>query len=88
VLGAATARGEAAFLALRTREGLRAERFAAEFGAVPRRFFAAAIDELVAAGLLVERAGGDLAPGARGFAFNDAVAARFVEGEVDCAGPA
>jgi oxygen-independent coproporphyrinogen-3 oxidase len=88
VLGAATARGEAAFLALRTREGLRAERFAAEFGAKPRHFFAAAIDELVAAGLLAERAGGDLAPAARGFAFADAVAARFVADQVDSAGPA
>jgi oxygen-independent coproporphyrinogen-3 oxidase len=80
VLDAATARGEAAFLALRTRAGLVAERFAAEFGAPPRRFFARAIEELVAAGLLAERANGDLAPLARGFAFADAVAARFVAG--------
>jgi oxygen-independent coproporphyrinogen-3 oxidase len=88
VLDAATARGEAAFLALRTREGLRAEPFAAEFGATPRHFFSAEIDELVAAGLLAEGAGGDLAPAPRGFAFADAVAARFVAGEVDSAGPA
>jgi oxygen-independent coproporphyrinogen-3 oxidase len=88
VLDAATARGEAAFLALRTRDGLRAEPFAAEFGARPRHFFAAAIDELLAAGLVAERAGGDLAPLPRGFAFADAVAARFVAGEVDSAGPA
>jgi oxygen-independent coproporphyrinogen-3 oxidase len=88
VLDAATARGEAAFLSLRTRAGLRAEPFAAEFGAKPRRFFAAAIDELVAAGLLAERAGGDLAPLPRGFAFADAVAARFLADAVDSAGPA
>jgi coproporphyrinogen III oxidase-like Fe-S oxidoreductase len=75
---AATARGEAAFLALRTREGLGADGFAAEFGAPPRRFFAAEIDELLAAGLLVERANGDLAPSRRGFAFADLPAARFV----------
>jgi len=78
VPGPATARGEAAFLALRTREGLVAERFAAEFGAAPRHFFAAAIDELVAEGLVAESASGDLAPSPRGFAFADAVAARFV----------
>jgi oxygen-independent coproporphyrinogen-3 oxidase len=88
VLGAATARGEAAFLALRTREGLVAERFAAEFGAPPRHFFAAAIDELVAAGLLAEGSGGDLAPAPRGLAFADALGARFVAEQVDCAGPA
>jgi oxygen-independent coproporphyrinogen-3 oxidase len=75
---AATARGEAAFLALRTREGLGAERFAAEFGARPRHFFAAEIDELLAAELLVEDASGDLTPSRRGFAFADLVAARFV----------
>jgi oxygen-independent coproporphyrinogen-3 oxidase len=88
VLGAATARGEAAFLALRTREGLVAARFTAEFGAPPRHFFGAAIDELVAAGLLAEGEGGDLAPAPRGFAFADALAARFVGEQVDCAGPA
>jgi len=88
VLDAATARGEAAFLALRTRAGLAAARFASEFGAEPRRFFAAAIDELVAAGLLAERANGDLAPHARGFAFADEIAARFVAGQVDAARPA
>ena len=52
--------------------------FAAEFGATPRHFFAAAIDELLAAGLLVERATGDLAPSRHGFAFADLLAARFV----------
>ena len=75
---AATARGEAAFLALRTREGLAADGFAAEFGAKPRHFFAAAIDEGVGEGLLEERANGDLAPSRRGFAFADLLAARFI----------
>jgi oxygen-independent coproporphyrinogen-3 oxidase len=75
---AATARGEAAFLALRTREGLAADGFAAEFGARPRHFFAAAIDEGVREGLLEERANGDLTPSRRGFAFADRLAARFV----------
>jgi len=78
VLDAATARGEAAFLALRTRRGLDAARFAAEFGAAPRHFFAAEIDALTAEGLLEESASGDLALCARGWLFADTVAARFV----------
>jgi oxygen-independent coproporphyrinogen-3 oxidase len=78
VLDAATARGEAAFLALRTRRGLDAGRFAAEFGAVPRHFFAGAIDALVAQGLLAEGASGDLALPPRGWLFADEVASRFV----------
>jgi len=78
VLDAATARGEAAFLALRTRRGLDAERFAAEFGGAPRRWFAAEIDALLAEGLVVERASGDLVLGARGWLFADTVATRFV----------
>ena len=48
------ARGEAVFLALRTSVGLDAERFAREFGAPPRAFFADAIDALRAQGLLEE----------------------------------
>jgi oxygen-independent coproporphyrinogen-3 oxidase len=80
VLSAETARGEAVFLALRTRRGLDAAAFAAEFGGAPRRFFAAAIDALVAEGLVEERPSGDLVPGPRGLAFADAVAARFVGG--------
>jgi oxygen-independent coproporphyrinogen-3 oxidase len=74
----ATARGEAVFLALRTREGLAADAFAAEFGAPPRNFFAGAIDESVAAGQLAESAAGDLALTDGGWLFADAVAARFV----------
>lgn len=53
-LDAATARGEAVFLALRTERGLDAGRFAAEFGAPPRAFFAAQIDALASAGLIEE----------------------------------
>jgi oxygen-independent coproporphyrinogen-3 oxidase len=79
-LDARTARGEAAFLALRTAAGLDAASFATEFGAPPRAFWNTAIDELVAAGLLVEdatRAGGlRLTP--RGFLLSDSVFLRFV----------
>jgi oxygen-independent coproporphyrinogen-3 oxidase len=85
VLGAATAHGEAAFLALRTRRGLDAARFAAEFGAPPRAFFGAAIDALVAEGLLSESATGDLAATRRGFLFADELGGRFVAGPVDSA---
>ena len=77
-LDEATARGEAMFLALRTARGLDAAAFAREFGAFPRAFFATAIDELVAAGLLVESAAGDLALTARGFLLSDSVFERFV----------
>jgi oxygen-independent coproporphyrinogen-3 oxidase len=80
---AATARGEAAFLALRTRRGLDAGGFAAEFGAEPRRFFAQEIDVLVAEGLLAESAAGDLTPTARSWLFADTVAAHFVAAPVD-----
>jgi oxygen-independent coproporphyrinogen-3 oxidase len=79
-LDARTARGEAAFLALRTAAGLDAASFATEFGAPPRAFWNTAIDELVAADLLVEdaaRAGGlRLTP--RGFLLSDSVFLRFV----------
>jgi oxygen-independent coproporphyrinogen-3 oxidase len=77
-LGEPTARSEAVFLALRTREGVDARAFAAEFGAPPRAFFASAIDESVAAGQLAETAEGDLALTEAGWLFADAVAARFV----------
>ncbi len=77
VLDAPTARGEAAFLALRTRAGLDAARFADEFGCPPRHWFATAIDALVGDGLVEERENGDLVPGPRGFAFADTVAAHF-----------
>jgi oxygen-independent coproporphyrinogen-3 oxidase len=75
---AATARGEAMFLGLRTRAGLDAVAFAAEFGAPPRAFFAAEIDALRDAGLLVETPRGDLRLGARGFLLSDSVFERFV----------
>jgi oxygen-independent coproporphyrinogen III oxidase len=83
---AATARGEAAFLALRTRAGLDAARFAAEFGAEPRHFFAPAIDALCALGLLDESSAGDLRPTARSWLFADTVATHFVDAPVDSAG--
>lgn len=77
-LGAAAARGEAAFLALRTARGLDARAFAAEFGAAPRAWWAAAIDDCVAAELLRESPDGSLALTPRGFLFSDSVFARFV----------
>jgi oxygen-independent coproporphyrinogen III oxidase len=83
---AATARGEAAFLALRTRTGLDAARFGAEFGAKPRQFFAPAIDALRALGLVDESEAGDLRPTARGWLFADTVATHFVGVPVDSAG--
>ena len=72
------ARGEAVFLALRMRTGLAAAEFAAEFGAAPRHFFAAAIESARADGLLIESEAGDLALSERGWLFADEVAARFV----------
>jgi oxygen-independent coproporphyrinogen-3 oxidase len=78
VLGFETARGEAVFLALRTARGLDAADFAAEFGAVPRAFYAAAIEPLVAAGLLCEAPEGDLRLSARGRLLSDTVFAHFV----------
>lgn len=53
-LSDAQARGEALFLALRTREGLDARAFAREFGAPPRAFFPEAIDSFLADGLICE----------------------------------
>jgi len=73
-----TARGEAVFLALRQREGLAAADFAAEFGAPPRRWFAAAVDELVSGGLLAESPGGDLRLTPRAWPLADGVFAHFV----------
>jgi oxygen-independent coproporphyrinogen-3 oxidase len=77
VLDARTARGEAAFLALRTRQGIEALAFAAEFGGPPRDFFAAPIERLVAQGLLLETRGGDLRLSARGRLLSDGVFAEF-----------
>jgi coproporphyrinogen III oxidase-like Fe-S oxidoreductase len=72
------ARGEAVFLALRTSVGLDAERFAAEFGAPPRAFFAEAIGELSAQGLLEEADTGRLSLTPRGRMLADTVFAHFV----------
>jgi len=79
-LDARTARGEAAFLALRTAAGLDAASFAAEFGAPPRAYWNAAIDELVAAGLLVEDSAraDSLRLTPRGLLLSDSVFLRFV----------
>jgi oxygen-independent coproporphyrinogen-3 oxidase len=81
VLDAPTARAEAVFLALRASNGLDAAEFAVEFGAAPRAFFGAAIDELLTAGLLEELGGespGDLRLTARGKRLSDSVFERFV----------
>jgi oxygen-independent coproporphyrinogen-3 oxidase len=78
VLDARVARGEAVFLALRTRRGLAREGFASEFGAPPRAFFAEPIDRLVAAGLLAEEPAGDLRLTPRGRILSDSVFAEFV----------
>jgi len=77
LLDARTARGEAAFLALRTRRGIKAEAFAGEFGGPPRAFFAEPIERLVAQGLLLEDPGGDLRLSARGRLLSDSVFAEF-----------
>ena len=78
IFDAATARGEAAFLALRDARGLRAAAFADEFGSPPRAFFESAIDRLTVAGLLDESATGDLRLTARGRSLADTVSAEFV----------
>jgi oxygen-independent coproporphyrinogen-3 oxidase len=78
VLDARTARGEAALLGLRTRRGVSAAEFAAEFGAPPRRFFAAAIDRFRDAGLLLEAPDGDLRLSERGRLLADSVCEAFV----------
>jgi len=78
VLDARTARGEAAFLALRMTSGLEAARFEAEFGGPPRRFFAGAIDACAKAGLLLEFGAGNLRLTARGRLLSDSVFAQLV----------
>lgn len=78
VLSPEVARGEAAFLALRTAAGLDVAAFAAEFGAQPRAFWGPAIDELVAGGWLREGPGGDLALTPRGRLLSDSVFERFL----------
>ncbi|MGH0037109.1 MAG: radical SAM family heme chaperone HemW [Myxococcota bacterium] len=77
-LDARTARGEAMFLGLRQAAGVDAAAFAAEFGAPPRRFFAAEIDSLVELGLLVEDPRGHLRLSARGRPLSDGVFEHFV----------
>jgi oxygen-independent coproporphyrinogen-3 oxidase len=78
VLSAPVARAEAIFLALRTARGVDAARFAAEFGAPPRGFYAEPIDALIAAGLLAEHRGGDLRLTPRGRLLADSVSEHFV----------
>jgi len=75
---AATARGEAMFLGLRQRAGIRASAFEAEFGAPPRAFFGQQIAALCDEGLLEERGGGDLRLSPRGRLLADTVAGYFV----------
>jgi coproporphyrinogen III oxidase-like Fe-S oxidoreductase len=81
VLDAPTARAEAMFLSLRTRRGVDARAFAAEFGRPPRGFFDAEIEELLAQSLLREGAAGDLRLSASGRRLSDSVFAHFVGGE-------
>jgi oxygen-independent coproporphyrinogen-3 oxidase len=69
---------EAAFLSLRTAEGLNAENFKAEFGRSPRDFFGLAIDRLVLESLLDEQADGRLFLTDRGRRLADLVAADFL----------
>jgi coproporphyrinogen III oxidase-like Fe-S oxidoreductase len=78
VLDAPTARGEAAFLALRSAAGLDARRFASEFGKPPRGFWEEAIAGLIVRGLLQERLGGDLRLTRRGRLLSDSVSEYFV----------
>lgn len=78
LLDPVAARGEAAFLALRTMAGLDAAAFAAEFGAPPRAFWPDAIAEAVAAGWLLESAAGDLRLSAAGVLLSDSLFERFV----------
>jgi oxygen-independent coproporphyrinogen-3 oxidase len=77
-LSAPIARAEAVFLALRTARGLDAVRFAREFGAPPRRFFARSIEALRVANLLTEEPSGDLQLTPRGRPMADTVAEHFV----------
>ena len=81
-LSAATARGEAVFLALRQKEGLSARSFEAEFGGPPRNFFEAEINLVISRGWLSEGApaAGDLRLTNAGRLMADSVAAEFVSG--------
>jgi oxygen-independent coproporphyrinogen-3 oxidase len=73
-----TARGEAAFLALRGSRGLLAAEFESEFGQLPRVFFGPVIDRLLEGGLLDEEGSGDLCLSARGRLLADSVFTEFV----------
>ena len=75
---AATARGEAMFLALRTRAGLRVTRFRAWFGGAPRDFYPSEIARLVGDGLLDEDETGDIRLTQRGRMLSDLVCESFV----------
>ncbi len=77
-LRASEARAEAVFLALRTREGLRASVFETEFGATPRSFFDEAIESFCDDGLLVEDVAGNLRMSERGLLLADSIATAFV----------
>jgi len=77
-LNAATARGEAVFLALRHVDGLDARAFRAEFGAEPRAFFFDELEALSAAELVIESTAGDLRLSARGRLLADSVAEQFL----------
>ena len=78
ILDARTARGEAAFLALRTTRGLAARSFEAEFGVALRDAFGPAIEELAGVGLLEENRRGDLRLTPAGWLLSDSVFERFV----------
>lgn len=73
-----TARGEAMFLGLRTRRGVSAQRFAAEFGGPPRRFYADELTRLAEAGLVREQENGDVQLSHRGRLLSDTVFEAFV----------
>ncbi len=79
-LTVAGSRGEAVFLALRQREGLSAAAFDAEFGGMPRDFYAREIDSMTRCGWLVEggESSGDLRLSDAGRLLADSVAAEFV----------
>jgi oxygen-independent coproporphyrinogen-3 oxidase len=79
VLDASTARSEALFLALRTREGLDAAGFEAEFGGAPRAFQGKGIQTAVEAGLLLEDGAGNLRLSERGVLLSDSVFTALME---------
>jgi len=80
-LDEATARGEAMFLGLRTRRGVSAQRFAAEFGGPPRRFYADELTRLAEAGLVQEDENGDVRLSHRGRLLSDTVFEAFVRAD-------